>query len=311
MGSSRSIAVDELPDAFLLRHVGFSGNNEPIIDTQVGDNITTHALLGVSLSLSFDMSTRYCTGWIDIEQRHVHPCPDHAVIGEKYEQCIACRNKTGFNPAFYHAKTISQQQEAINRRPHVVYLAYFAPGLVKVGITQEARGIRRLLEQGARMALKLKTFPSALIARQYEERISGVAGVVEHVVHSRKLAALAGRFDEVKATFELERTKVEIERALGVTFDEAEMIRTSEHFHSANLDLEQLIIMKRESIILGTVRACIGSDVIVEHDDRLIAHNLKSYVGYKAQAHKDLELVLPHQQMMLFCYNRPMRRTGK
>lgn len=290
----------DFPENFLLSYVGFDRDNSPVFDAQVDGAISRHPLIGAPLSLVFDLSTRFCTGWFELGQGKSHPCPDSASVEQKYDQCVVCRTKTGFNPAFYHATTVSKQQEAINQNPHFVYLAYFAPGLVKVGISQEARGIRRLLEQGARMALKLETFSSAAIARQYEARIAGLAGIVEHVLHSRKMAALAGAFDEAEAARELEQTRADIERALGVTFDKAEIIRTSEHFHSADLDLERLIIMKREPIILGTVRACIGSDVIVEHDDRLIAHNLKSYVGYRAQVSESVEVNLPREQMALF-----------
>ena len=143
-----------MPEQFLLSYVGFSADNVPIIDVQVGDTISRYPLLGHTLSLTFDLSVRYCTGWVDMAQHQAHPCPDNATVVDRYEQCLVCRNKTGFNPAFYHAKTISKQQETLNQNPHFVYLAYFAPELIKVGISQEARGIRRILEQGARAAIK-------------------------------------------------------------------------------------------------------------------------------------------------------------
>lgn len=314
MGSSRSVTVGSLralPHDFLLRSVGFNSDNKPIITTQVDDTLNAHELLGRHLSLSFDMSVRYCTGWFDMEQRQAYACPERACVEGKFERCITCRNKTGFNPAFYYAKTVSKQQEIINQHPHFVYLAYFAPGLVKVGISQEVRGIRRLLEQGARVALKLDTFPTAAIARQYEAKISHLDGVVEHVIHSRKIASLTEPFDEVAAMNELQAVKERIERAINVTFGSAEIIRTAAYFHSTDLNLENVLIMKNESTILGTVHACIGSDTILEHGERLLAYNLKAYVGYRARISDDIELELPSEQLALFCYNRPMRRTGE
>ena len=219
---------------------------------------------------------------------------------DKYEQCLVCRNKTGFNPAFYHAKTISKQQEALNQNPHFVYLAYFAPGLIKVGISQEARGIRRILEQGARTAIKLETFPSASVARQYEAKISRLDGVVEHVIHGRKLALLSLPFDEVKASAELRDIQQRVEQTIGVTFESAMAISTASHFNSADIGLEKLIVMKHEPTIIGTVRAVIGSDAICEHDGRLLTYNLKSYLGYRATTTTNAQLDLPSEQMTLF-----------
>ena len=125
-------------------------------------------------------------GWVDFDNHCSQVCPDGATVDEKYENCLKCRNRTGFNPAFYHADSVSAQQEKINQQPHFVYLAYFAPGVIKVGISQEERGIRRLLEQGARLAVKLETFASALIARQYEAKIAGLSYSWLGSVHVKK-----------------------------------------------------------------------------------------------------------------------------
>ncbi len=289
-----------MPEQFLLSYVGFSADNVPIIDVQVGDTISRYPLLGHTLSLTFDLAVRYCTGWVDMAQHQAHPCPDNATVVDRYEQCLVCRNKTGFNPAFYHAKTISKQQETLNQNPHFVYLAYFAPELIKVGISQEARGIRRILEQGARAAIKLETFPSASIARQYEAKIAHLDGVVEHVIHSRKLALLSLPFDEVKASAELRDIQQRVEQTIGVTFESATAISTASHFNSADIGLEKLIVMKHEPTIIGTVRAVIGSDAICEHYGRLLTYNLKSYRGYRANTTTHAQLDLPSEQMTLF-----------
>ena len=138
-----------LPSEFLLSYASFNSDNKPFVECQVGDKIERHELFGQDLSLKFDFSVKYCAGWVDFENRCSQICPDHATVDEKYENCLKCRDKTGFNPAFYNASSVSVQQEKINQNPHFVYLAYFAPNVIKVGISQEERGIRRLLEQGA------------------------------------------------------------------------------------------------------------------------------------------------------------------
>ncbi len=160
-----------MPSDFLLAYASFNADSQPFIDCQIDGEIKRRELFGQDLSLEFDFLTKYCTGWVDFENHCSQVCPDSATVDGKYENCLKCRDRTGFNPAFYNADSVSAQQEKINQNPHFVYLAYFAPGVIKVGISQEKRGIRRLLEQGARLALKLETFSSALIARQYEAKI--------------------------------------------------------------------------------------------------------------------------------------------
>ena len=161
-----------MPEEFLLSYTSFDTESRPFLEWQVDGKAERGDVLGRELSLEFDFSTKYCTGWLDFDNHCSQACPDGATVDEKYENCLKCRNRTGFNPAFYHADSVSAQQEKINQNPHFLYLAYFSPEVIKVGISQEARGIRRLLEQGARVALKLETFASALIARQYEAKIA-------------------------------------------------------------------------------------------------------------------------------------------
>ena len=184
-----------IPSEFLLSYASFNADNKPFVECQVDGKIERHELFGQDLSLEFDFSVKYCTGWVDFENRCSQICPDHATVDGKYENCLKCRDKTGFNPAFYNASSVSTQQEKINQNPHFVYLAYFAPNVIKVGISQEERGIRRLLEQGARLAIKLETFSSALIARQYEAKISKLDGIAETLPVHKKMELIKQPFD--------------------------------------------------------------------------------------------------------------------
>ena len=207
-----------IPSEFLLSYTSFNADNKPFVECQVDGKIERHELFGQDLSLEFDFSVKYCTGWVDFENRCSQICPDHATVDEKYENCLKCRDKTGFNPAFYNASSVSVQQEKINQNPHFVYLAYFASNVIKVGISQEERGIRRLLEQGARLAVKLETFSSALIARQYEAKISKLDGIAETLPASKKMELIKQPFDYATGERELRQKLLEIEQKIGVSF---------------------------------------------------------------------------------------------
>ena len=290
-----------MPDDFLLAYASFNADNQPFIDCQIGDEIKRRELFGQDLSLEFDFSTKYCTGWVDFENHCSQICPDSATVDGKYENCLKCRNRTGFNPAFYNADSVSAQQEKINQNPHFVYLAYFAPGVIKVGISQEERGIRRLLEQGARLALKLETFSSALIARQYEAKIARLGGIMETVSASKKLVMIKQPLDAAAAEQALTDTLMRVQQKLGLDFPNCQLIMCEDYFQTASVDPTRIILMKDKSQLVGRVLSVIGSIAITEYDGNLLGYNLKKYIGY--QAHKitgDIELELPSEQLTLF-----------
>ena len=259
----------------MLSYASFNTDNKPFIECQVGDKIERYELFGQDLSLEFDFSVKYCTGWVDFENRCSQICPDHATVDEKYENCLKCCDKTGFNPAFYNASSVSAQQEKINQNPHFVYLAYFAPNVIKVGISQEERGIRRLLEQGARLAIKLETFSSALIARQYEAKISKLDGIVETLPVYKKLELIKLPFDHATGERELRQKLLEIEQKIGVSFPKSELIPCEDYFQTAGVDLPRVVLMKDCSQLVGHVCSVIGSIIITDYGGQLLAYNIK------------------------------------
>ena len=288
-------------DDFLLAYASFNADNQPFIDCQIGDEIKRRELFGQDLSLEFDFSTKYCTGWIDFENHCSQICPDSATVDGKYENCLKCRDRTGFNPAFYNADSVSVQQEKINQNPHFVYLAYFAPGVIKVGISQEERGIRRLLEQGARLALKLETFSSALIARQYEAKISALDGIVETMPIHKKLELIKQPFERATGEEKLQQKLLEIEQKIGVSFPKSELIPCEDYFQTNGIDLTRAVPMKDQNQLAGRVRSIIGPILITDYDGRLLAYNVKKFIGYQAQTIDGaINIEIPSTQLALF-----------
>ena len=290
-----------MPDDFLLTYASFNAGNQPFIDCQIGDEIKRRELFGQDLSLEFDFSTKYCTGWVDFDNHCSQICPDSATVDGKYENCLKCRDRTGFNPAFYNADSVSAQQEKINQNPHFVYLAYFAPGVIKVGISQEERGIRRLLEQGARLALKLETFSSALIARQYEAKIARLDGIVETMPIHKKLELIKQPFDRADGEEKLRQKLLEIEQKIGVSFPKSELIPCEDYFHTAGVDLTRVVLMKDQNQLAGRVRSIIGPILIADYDGQLLAYNVKKFIGYQAQTIDGvISIEMPSTQLALF-----------
>jgi hypothetical protein len=72
-------------------------------------------------------------------------------------------------------------------RPYHVYLAWFGPGLLKVGITAEERGSARLLEQGAVCFSWLGLGP-LMAARRSEELLRAALRVPDRIPYGEKRA---------------------------------------------------------------------------------------------------------------------------
>lgn len=147
---------------------------------------------------------RFCVGRHDLVSGASSPCPIRAELAtDAPEQCSACFVVTGFNPAFYNAPQISEQQRRRNRMPHIVYLAYFGAGVLKVGMTLAARGLSRLLEQGARFGAVIASCEDAERARELEEYVARHHDVAESVRAARKRQLLGAPLNEAAARSEL------------------------------------------------------------------------------------------------------------
>lgn len=174
---------------------------------------TRLSVRGVQLTLQ-GLAERFCTGRFDLATGKSEPCPDRAALrDDSFEQCLACHRATGFNPAFYNAPELSPQQQLRNLEPHLVYLAHFGGGTLKVGMTHARRGIHRLLEQGARMGVLLARFDDAYRARALEERIARDLDVPEAIRPARKRHLLGAPFSTGAVQAEL-RARVEEIRVL-------------------------------------------------------------------------------------------------
>lgn len=111
-----------------------------------------------------------------------HPCPVRAAVsgrstGARCEECVRLDR----------AHSVAADTIADDPRPYRVYLAWFGPGMVKVGITAEERGSARLLEQGAVCFTWLGTGP-LMAARRTEELLRAALGVPDRIPYGDKRA---------------------------------------------------------------------------------------------------------------------------
>ena len=102
------------------------------------------------------------------------------------------------------AHSVAADTYADDPRAYAVYLAWFGPGMVKVGITAVERGSARLLEQGAVVFSWLGRGP-LMAARRTEELLRAALAVPDRIPYADKRAVRAalpepaGRVGELAA----------------------------------------------------------------------------------------------------------------
>lgn len=111
-----------------------------------------------------------------------HACAARAVVsgrstGARCEDCARLDR----------SHSVAADTLADDPRPYRVYLAWFGPGMTKVGITAHERGSARLLEQGAVCFSWLGTGP-LMAARRTEELLRAALSVPDRVPYGAKRA---------------------------------------------------------------------------------------------------------------------------
>ncbi|MER7763487.1 DUF2797 domain-containing protein [Streptomyces sp. NPDC097619] len=116
--------------------------------------------------------------------RHT-PCPTAAEVAARAgsAQCAECAR---LDRSF----SVAADTNAADPRTYRVYLAWFGPGMVKVGITAEERGPARLREQGAVAYGWLGRGP-LMAARRTEELLRAALGVPDRIPYAHKRAVRA------------------------------------------------------------------------------------------------------------------------
>ncbi|MFF4160997.1 DUF2797 domain-containing protein [Streptomyces sp. NPDC001678] len=124
---------------------------------------------------------RRCVG---VRRGGLHtPCPTGAAISESAvsAQCQECARLD-------RAHSVAADTIADDPRPYDLYLAWFAPGLIKVGITAAERQGVRLLEQAALSSALLARGP-LMAARRAEAVLGAALAVPDRFPYAAKRAA--------------------------------------------------------------------------------------------------------------------------
>lgn len=285
-----------------LLGVNFDGPYLAIDDLEAGTR-TVFAIEGQTFTIS-KHPERYCVGAYDLMTQERTMCENRQELPPDYKEtsCPACADKTGFNPSFYNGGGISAQQRAYNDTPHIVYLAYFSPRHLKVGITSAARGELRLLEQGARSAMILKECATAYAAREWEAKLCSIPGIYESLRASEKYRLLTSEaHDPAEAAALMRRTVRET-----FSMDPTEPINL-DRYYSRDASVLSCAINEpdnpSDAMVAGTCVGMVGTIALMEQQGRVYAVSLKDYVAHRIDYRPDevlYEYSAPPEQGSLF-----------
>ncbi|MFB6361767.1 MAG: DUF2797 domain-containing protein [Halobacteriales archaeon] len=145
---------------------------------------------------------------------------------------------------------------------HAVYLAGFAPDVLKVGVTRLPRLPERLREQGADRAAHLHTVSDGRIARRIEGELA--EDLPDRVSMATKLAGIAQPFDDTAWAAALDRYEV----ADTFSFD-------------YRLELTERPLA--ETLATGTIVGTKGRLLVLERAGGTYAVDLRDLIGYELE----------------------------
>ena len=224
---------------------------------------------------------RYCTGTYDAASKKYIPCPHQRQVKPPYQNCYPCFEAIGFNPAFYHVpqEQLSLRQQAYNQAAHCTYLAYFGPGVVKVGIARHTRVQKRWLAQGARAAMVLQVAPDAYQARELEARISTTFRIPERITSAQKKQLINVPYSFTQAAVTLSQRSQAIAQQLGMKAVNHPVQDLQPHYFSAAQPPTLLDADRRRQPIAGQVVGMVGDLVVYSSARRFWVAALKRHLG--------------------------------
>jgi hypothetical protein len=136
-----------------------------------------------------------------------------------------------------------------------------------------------LLDQGARSALIVKTYPTATIARQYEAKIAALPGIAETLQARAKHKLLARPYDAAAGAAELLAARERLRTECGVSPDANEP-QHLDAFYIGDTPLDQPIMVE-DGKISGRVIGMLGSTLLVEQNGQQYGLGLSDLTGYR------------------------------
>lgn len=199
--------------------------------------------------LTYSLDRRHCAGTFT-DDEHVACDRPQAPYCDHHSSTWVCARCTG----------TCLKDEMDCYEDHAIYLAAFAPDVIKIGVTRAWRLDTRLREQGADRAAHLRTVKDGRIAREIESELA--SEFTDRVRVPTKMAGLGQSIDE---------------DVWSAAIDGFDPIETYEFDYDLDLSGQPV----SETLATGTVRGVKGRVLVLDHADSTYAVDGRELVGYE------------------------------
>jgi hypothetical protein len=270
-----------------------------------GDKKETSAInIGDEIRLRF-ISGRECIGYRSGDAGSLLDCPDKQT-SMTTSQCPECLQRAKIIPCLRCdgevCRNPSKRDFCVQPDNHALYLASFAPGVIKVGVSRWSRRQERLLEQGAKRAIVIARDDGQMIRRH--EKMINKFGYPDRLSSQEKLRYL-GRVNPVS---ELDDELIDAyekikPRMYAPWIEQPELVDLPEQKQIEGLEFAQLWRPNKEKLhsLVGEVKAVVGRLVILNDDNpQPFAIDVKDLVGYRVEMAGDDAKTGGQMQLSLF-----------
>ncbi len=240
---------------------------------------------------------RICTGYHD-DTGIMHRCPDRAVLMRGRTQCGPCSGLDYFvecircNGSVCNASP--KRREECKNKDYIVYLAVFANGKVKVGVSTKNRIMTRWVEQGADFAGAIAEVRDGKIARQIESKIGRLSNFTTVVSRRQKAGSLLSQITLTEAQQLVDSVISDIPADI-VTTKEIELVDLTRYYELTDLDAmphpwnDGSHTIDGLSII-GEIVSMKGSILVTRNGTAFQYLNLRDLVAYTIESDDSLEV---------------------
>lgn len=224
---------------------------------------------------------RQCIGYRAPDSEHLEPCPEGHITG-RAAQCDLCLERAALLPCLrctgLRCSNPERREGCVQPDNHAVYVAAFAPGIIKVGVARWHRRHMRIREQGARAAL--------IVARDDGQQVRRLEatlhrfGAVDRLSVSERLTAWTrpARPEDLHAELETFARRMRARLLDAQWLDDPEPVPLDATGLLAYRP--RLIRPTAGAVIRGDFERYIGHTMVMSRDGELIAHDLPSLIGY-------------------------------
>jgi len=222
-------------------------------------------------------------------------CPINSVIrSPKYTVCPICEKAQGFKDAFFFGAEPNENIKGYMQSRQLIYLAYFEPGLLKVGTATEARRFKRPIEQDA-LIYSFIAESDGYNVQRFEHSISLKLGIRETVKSGHKLKFITRKPNYESAKVLIESSFNRIKAAFQGTefeswlFNNVDIVDLTEvegiYYPEAKPE-----IIKSTQFLIGDYCGLRGRFLLLNNYDNIVGFDERNLIGrtveYSAESYR-------------------------